>query len=345
MSFPSQSQRAPNRGFKRRSISQRGPLQSTELMDAATSLYRQGGFELLRNLLIPATIAFGLLAISYHLFFSKLFSPSATESAVAQAQEVVSSMFLATTLALPPIFLSLSYMAAFVSLYASDLHLGLRPNTLAIGTTILRKLPRLAALNFILFLRTFIGVIFTAALLLTSAVLTDMYAGQDSIAPLLSFLGVVGILCSPIVALFFASRDSLAPIVLMHESAGITSALKRSQYLTTARSMRRSGSFLGLVVICIIFYFIIWLGLGIPVDYLQEFLQTQGVDTSGFLARTAYQMVASLDVFVAFLLVLPIFICGQTIIYFERRTHLEGYDIELLAQEVWKHARQVEFDV
>ena len=38
--------------------------------------------------------------------------------------------------------------------------------------------------------------------------------------------------------------------------------------------------------------------------------------------------------FIAILLLLPAITCGFTIIYFERRVRLEGYDIDALANEI-----------
>jgi len=49
--------------------------------------------------------------------------------------------------------------------------------------------------------------------------------------------------------------------------------------------------------------------------------------------------------FLAIWIIIPVWCTTTTLLYYERRIRLEGYDILALAQEVWRADRQSRFQV
>ena len=161
----------------------------------------------------------------------------------------------------------------------------------------------------------------------------------------MSFLAWLGLLLSPIVFALVFSRVGIAPIVLLHENVGARQSIRRSITLLRTKPATKEYSQIGLLFLCLLVYFAIVEAASLPVAWIVDLLHANSISEANLLMRTLYQMLIYLNGFIGFLLVMPILVCGQTLIYFDRRAALEGLDIEFLAQEVWKRGRKIDFDL
>lgn len=345
MEMPQHLQRIPQRGFRRRERTPLTALSSSEAIDASFRLYRQGGLALLRSLVFPAAIAYGMFALSWHFIAEQLFVTHTNGSVMEEAQELILLISVGTLCAAPVVICAFTYMTAFVSLYASQMYFGMRPNGAAIANIVLSNLLKLTGLSLLILVNLLATLIVSFGLLLLSAIVSEASRDTDTIAPLLSLFAVIALIVSPVVFMFSYVRIGLAPVVMVNEGGGIRQAIRRSKELMRAQPNPQSGTAIGLIFLSLLIFLIFLAGMRLPFSIIEEYIATSGVATTNQLMQSLYAVIYSLDVFLAFLLILPVLVCGQTMIYFDRRVRIEGLDIELLAQEVWKRGRQVDFDV
>jgi hypothetical protein len=252
-------------------------------------------------------------------------------------------LFFGVICTAPVVISAVAWMSAMVSAYASQLRLGMRPNVAAIRRLIFRRLGGLTFSSILVTLYALGSTLISFVLLMISAVLSDHTSGD--LGPYVSFLAWLGLLLSPIVFALVFSRVGIAPIVLLHENVGARQSIRRSITLLRTKPATKEYSQIGLLFLCLLVYFAIVEAASLPVAWIVDLLHANSISEANLLMRTLYQMLIYLNGFIGFLLVMPILVCGQTLIYFDRRAALEGLDIEFLAQEVWKRGRKIDFDL
>ncbi|MCH8274696.1 MAG: hypothetical protein IH851_07895 [Armatimonadetes bacterium] len=341
----SHSPRFPKRGFRRWEKAGIRTLKSGEVFDAAFTLYRRDGLQLLRLIAVPAAATFGMLALSWHLIGPSLFTTEHPESVLMQAWELIIMLGIGLFAAAPFIFLAYSYMSGAVALFVSDRHLGRWPNAAVIHRLTLRKLPRLVLANLAILLAVCAGWIVGGGLLLLSALISARTGDADPYAPVISVLGVLGLMGGTLVLPFAFSAYCLAPLVLLLERVSVRRALSRSRELMGGLSDPARMTAIGLAVVTLLLQLLLWGSLQLPAGMLEQGAFTADIASGTLLFKVAYQMVSLLGAFVSFILVHPVLISGLTLLYYDRRVRAEGYDIELLSQEIWKRDRSVDFEL
>jgi hypothetical protein len=317
---------------------------SGELVDAAIGLYRRGGLDLFRAILVPSAVAFGMIVLAWSFVTPYLLDTEVqTGSALQEAWQLGLLLFFGVICTAPVVISAVAWMSAMVSAYASQLRLGMRPNVAAIRRLIFRRLGGLTFSSILVTLYALGSTLISFVLLMISAVLSDHTSGD--LGPYVSFLAWLGLLLSPIVFALVFSRVGIAPIVLLHENVGARQSIRRSITLLRTKPATKEYSQIGLLFLCLLVYFAIVEAASLPVAWIVDLLHANSISEANLLMRTLYQMLIYLNGFIGFLLVMPILVCGQTLIYFDRRAALEGLDIEFLAQEVWKRGRKIDFDL
>jgi len=349
------SSRIPKRGYRRWEKAGIRSLKGSELFDSAFGLYRQNGLELLRLLAVPATVAFGLFLLAWEFVGKRLFfvgGESATP--IQEAGEMVGLLFFGTACAAPLILLAYSYMSGAATLYMSDVYLGRRPNISAIHRQVMRRLLSLAALNFVLMVAALATLLIGFAFLFGSALIDSSTSNNEAFAGVVSLLGVIGILAGIVLFPVIFIRLSLAPVALLAEGLGPIAAIKRSTQLMSGKSaynpqMIGSASpgptVLMLLLTTLLLQLLLWGSLQIPASLLEQYLLSQGVAAGSAFLKTLYAALSLFGGFASFILTHPFFVAGIALVYFNRRIYSEAFDIDLLAQSIWKHDRSVDFDL
>jgi hypothetical protein len=278
--------------------------------------------------------------MSWHFVGRNLLTTSSPDSVMSQAGELMLVLGIGTLAAAPLVLVAYAYMSAVTSLYVSDITLGRTPHTGSIQRRVLASLPGITIVIFLVVLRALGGLAIGFGLLLLSALLDSQGAGASSMAPVVALLGVVGIIGGVVLFFVFAARDLLAPVIMLQEGAKPLTSLRRS------RTLSASGSgVMGLLFVTLLIQLLLWGSLQLPAGLLQDYLLSQGVASGNLVLKVLYSLLSSFGAYASFLLVHPVFIAGVTVVYFDRRVRGEGFDIELLAQDIWKKSRAVDFEL
>lgn len=358
MSDPAgQSSRTPKRGFRRWEKAGIRYLHGAEIYDEAFSLYRRNGLELLRLLAVPASLAYGLFLLSWEFVGRRMFfTASGAADAMQEAGEVVGQLFFGTLCAAPLVLLAYSYMSAAATLYMSDVHLGRQPNIGSIHRQVMKRVFSLAALNFFLLLIVLGVALIGMALLFLSALIDAASGGRETLSAVVALLGLIGILSGIVLLPAMLAKFALAPVAMLSEGLGPISALKRSAQLTSTKQetfpfahpysdASPTGKIFGMFILTAFLQVLLWSSVQIPATMLQEQLLSQGIGETNMVVKSLYAALSLFGGFASFILTHPFFVAGIALIYFNRRVAVEAFDIELLAQDIWKNDRAVDFDL
>ncbi|MEQ1936128.1 MAG: hypothetical protein ABL962_19915, partial [Fimbriimonadaceae bacterium] len=86
-------------------------------------------------------------------------------------------------------------------------------------------------------------------------------------------------------------------------------------------------------------------GIGSGIGLLFSFDEFNVWLESSSGADLSTKLLEIIPTFLAIWLLVPVWAVTTTLIYFERRVRLEGYDIEALAQDVWRNDRDHRFEL
>jgi hypothetical protein len=180
------------------------------------------------------------------------------------------------------------------------------------------------------------GTLIGCGLLFASWAMSRSARTDDTTVGLVLMLGVVAVIAGSVGALLLASMHALVAPITAIEGVGAIQAARRSRQLMKNRQYHGRGydrvwslyMLLGFIALVMMLGSrVLWELAG--ADKWADQLELQAfkpvVDT--FLALAPPYM--------ALLVTIPVWAVTVTIIYFERRVRLEGYDIEALAADVW----------
>lgn len=320
-------------------------MQVNELFDAAFSTYRTIGKTILAETIFGAFFATAGLTV----FFSYLL-PSLTKSNNAgniRLEVIDSGIALALTflLSAPLLVLGVAMCTSLVSPLTADFIVGNIPNvshakefSKSRGWTtvllILRQLLVAGAGLFIAFLLTAL-----------SAFVNDAFPSETNgsvVAVIVAILAVVGWAVGGILFVGCFSMYALAIPCGLIEDLTIRDAFKRSRYLMRTVPPHPSGygALVGLIGLIFFIGFILSLSFYVLYELVIPLVPSQIIVMD--FPRTLF---AALPTLIAVWLVIPFWGIATTILYFERRVRLEGYDVEVLAQYVWRSNKGARFDI
>jgi hypothetical protein len=333
------------RGYRRWEKAGLAILRRGDLIDGAFSLYRAGAPELLRAIIIPATITFAVLSLWFQFVPQKLFTAPEGTSVLRQALDVFGWIVIGLIFGVPLVFLTYAYMTGVVALFTAQRYLGNDVDPLWIRRVAWTKLPLLVLSNVALFFVTFGVMLVSLLLLLASALLSEASQGGDPSAPIISFLGLIGVIAGFLALPLVYSSYCLAPIIVVLERCGVRKALQRSNSLMGSLIDPPRTTALGLVLLCLFLQFLLYESFSLPIGLAMDHLTTLNVLPSSLFVRSLRDLLPLLAGALSFIVVQPILLCGLTLLYYDVRIRYEGLDIQLLAQQIWRRARAVDFDL
>ncbi len=333
------------RGYRRWEKAGLAVLRRGDLIDGAFSLYRAGAPELLRAIIVPATLTFAVLALWLQFVPRKLFTTPEGTSVLRQAVDVFGWVAIGIVFGAPLLLVTYAYMTGVVALFTSQRYLGQEVEPSLIRQVAWTKLPLLVLSNLALFLASFGTTLISLLLLLLSALLSEASGGTDRLAPFVSFLGLTGVIAGIILIPFAYSSYCLAPIIVVIERCGAKKALQRSSALMGGPISEARGTAIGLFFLCLFLQFLLYQSFSLPVGFLSDYLTTINLLPTSLLMRTLRDLLPLTAGAVSFIIVQPILLCGLTLLYYDLRIRYEGLDIQLLAQQIWRRARAVDFDL
>lgn len=309
------------------------PMSSGEVLDLTTKAYREIGMRVLGPTFSAATLVYIAFMMMTQLVLPQLFTTKNPTNVYGQVAEVVTTVALGLLTALPIVIIGLSVIVTHSVHATSDF---IANRSVHAGERQVRAdqdLYRSMKLMGRTLLLACSGLLGTLALLLVSALLNDRFENLSAAA---GGIAVLAALVSLAAFLYVMVRHSLAPASALLEGLSTKQAAKRSVQLIRAYRGAGSGddTILRLGFTLVLLALCSWGGIAGIYSLLGVMPWLQSVLGRHWWGEVAIALVSGLPYLLAFWVMAPVFSVGSTLVYFERRIRLEGYDISLLHQEL-----------
>lgn len=319
-------------------------MSSSQLVDASLQIYRALGGRILWLTLLPAV--FSTIAIYFVLDFlapmlGTTKDPTSLETQIGESVFVIG---LTLFVAFPLIIFSASYAGALACNLVSDHINGLVPSPNAAQEVALKNIGR----TFLFGIRQAIlgagGLIFGTVLLVAGAMLD---ASNPDASGWTALLAILAFGSSLVVAPMVFAFECLTIPVMILEGLPVAKAAKRSRQLLKAVGRHPSGisgvsNLFGMVIVLLV---LLAAGIGSGIGILSSLGEFNAWLETSVGAELGTKVLEIVPTFLSVWLLVPVWAVTTTLIYFERRVRLEGYDIEALAQDVWRADRSHRFEL
>ncbi len=321
-------------------------MTTNEMADAAIRAYRALGGPCLRLTAVPALFATAAVYFLFSYVLPMMTQTSDANNLKVQVGEAILILALAIGVALPLVIFALAFSSALVTALVADFMVGNLPDPDSSRNLALKNIVRI----FFFGIREAIlgsgGLILGSLLLMSSALVGGADTSND-FGGLISILGVLGITVGFIMLPLVYGFESLAIPAMMVEGIGVKAGAKRSRTLMKS-SFRQPGGF-GYVInaLATLFFLLLFLGAGFfaTIGLLSSF-EAGSAALEPLQRNPLYSAVfAIVPTFLTIWLLVPVWATMTTILYFERRVRLEGYDIETLGRDVGHVVKSNRFEL
>ncbi|MDR3687857.1 MAG: hypothetical protein P4L46_00660 [Fimbriimonas sp.] len=312
------------------------PMSTGEMLDTALRIYQRLGLTFLRMTVPAALLCLAAVGFVQNYVAPDLFTTQGSGSGADVIGEVAAALAMAVFMGGPLLLLGWSYSSSLIVHLVSDYLLGNNPDPDAASQTARAVLPRLFVVNLKELVLSVSGIVVSTLIMGVGGVIAKTSPDTDATAGVVTAIGVLAILPGIFAFLYFAAHDALAAPVAVIEGARSREASKRSRAL-----LKRSGYHLGgtgtiwalyllLTVIALvlewgIYAFVLLLGIRDHLAALLSFLPGEALFLQAFDLAPSFLVIWTL---------VPVWASVVTIVYYERRVRLEGFDIDVLASEI-----------
>jgi hypothetical protein len=292
---------------------------------------------------------FCLGGIAFVLFYvlPSLFVTHHGADVNGQLGETAVSVALAFVIGGPLFLIGLSYISAVVIHLTSDYMLGrtLRPDQ-AIRTAAASVLALLVVSIRELAL-SMSGVFVAIGMMALGGVISQHTATDSPYGGIVVLCGFGGLVAGAILFVYVVSLHGLAPAISVLEGASGKQASQRSSWLMKAQFGHLSGtgalfSAFGLMLFAAV---VEWSGFAALFGMLDLNRHIEDLVSGSSIAGLIEAAFGLVPPFLVVWTILPVWAAVVTILYYDRRIRLEGYDIETLAEEIGTGERASRFDV
>lgn len=322
------------------------PMSANEMSDAALRAYRALGGPSLKLTAVPALFATAALYFLISFVLPMFGRTSDAKNINVQVAEAIIVLALAVCVALPLIIFSMSFASALISSMVADFMVGNLPNPQESQSTAIKNLGKIFKFG----LREAVfgsGGVLIGALFLMASALAGQGNVSDDTAAFVTGLGILaislGFIWMPLVYAF----ECLAVPAILVEGLGVRDAAKRSRVLMKAVGRQPGGLQYVFNAYGMIFLLLFFLGMGLSASLGLSALFESGAGMMELAGRNEViaQILSILPVFLAVWFLVPVWATMTTILYFERRVRLEGYDIETLGRDVGRTHKSNRFEL
>ncbi|HJP82153.1 MAG TPA: hypothetical protein VJ835_01505 [Fimbriimonadaceae bacterium] len=322
-------------------------MTSSEVIDQAIRVYQQLGLTFLKTSILPTLLIVAAFAFVGDYIFPSLFTTQNASSLETQFSEVAFATILAGLVGGTLVIIGVSVTSAIVTHLVSDFMLGNVPSSEGAIRAATRTVGTLIRVHFWEFLLGCGGLVASLGLSILSSALDQSTSQDNVVAGLIAVLAIGGFCVSGIIFLLVASRHALAAPIAVLEGKGPRESAKRSAFLlkSSGRIPSGYGHVWSLFTVLFLVSMLVAGGLSgfLEVVGVQAYLsrELQNVPYGGLLDKA----VGLIPMFLWIWAMVPVWSTSITIIYYDRRIRLEGYDIEALAADVWRTDRQTRFEL
>lgn len=317
------------------------------MLDTALGVARNLGVQILRVSMNPTFFCIAALVFVFGYAVPELQYTQRPNSTVGQVEEAIGTLALAVFVGGPIFLMGAIYAGSVVTRLTSDFLLGLPVNVPAAEAIVRKRLGSLLLYGFRELFICFGGLLASGALLLASGLLTTVTSPDNPLPGILAVLGAfscaVGV---GLVLILFARRAIVFPVVVI-EDVGIRAASARTKTLMKPINNQPNGTGVigAMYAISLLVYVVISVGLGSVLMFfnVEGLVRTWANHSMGEpLLTTAVDLIPD---FCALWALLPFWAIVMTVLYYERRIRVEGFDIEQLAEEIGRDGRTNRFNV
>lgn len=322
------------------------PMTSGQIIDAGLQLYRAAGGIMLKHTALPAFFSFAGLVFLFEYVFPMFWQTNTPDSIEGQVGEAVVVILIGLFVAGPVILLGISSASGVIVKLVADMMQGAIPDPAGAVQSGRKTLKALLGLHMIELLASCWMLLLSLGLLMFSALLgpgdsVSMMSGVSA------FMGTIGIMIGLLVFLWVLGRHALTAPATVLEGLRPIAAAKRSLALLKAPPNQSSG----LSTLTLLFLLIPLIALLLlPGYYLSLGMAGLNVwldDTVKipYFGTVVSKVVQLIPLYLGVWVIVPVWCTTITILYFERRVRHEGFDIQVLARQVWRSDRTTRFEL
>lgn len=322
-------------------------MSSSEVIDTAIRIYQQLGWSFLKATVVPALFIVAAFAFIIDYVLPSFFTTTDSSNLATQFGEVATAVGLAIVVGGPLIIIGVSTTTAVVAQLVSDYMLGNVPSISAAVKAARRTAITLVRVHFWEFIIACSGIIGAFALSILASTLDQTTGRENVVAGLVALLAMLGFSSGGIIFLLVVSRHALSAPIAVLEGLKPRAASKRSVALMKKSGPIASGYGNVWALYTVMFFLTLLVGVGLTsilgmIGFQDRFAAMfDNFPLAGLLVKA----IGLVPVFLWVWTIVPVWATTITIIYYERRIRLEGYDIEALAADVWRNDRQARFEL
>ncbi|AIE88124.1 hypothetical protein OP10G_4756 [Fimbriimonas ginsengisoli Gsoil 348] len=318
-----------------------------EIIDASLRLYQQLGLSFLRLTVVPALLCLSAVAfVMVYVLPGLLYSQDNGEFS-RHIADVALAILMAVFFGGPLFMTGLSYTTALVVSLVSDYMVGNAVDPGAAQEVARRAQPRLLLVTFRELLLSLSGILVAGAVTLLGEWLTKMTPETSATGGIVVLLGLFGVFGGFMICLSVLASDALVAPVTVLEDLGPKMAGKRARALMKKVPFHGPGTAAVWSVYILIGFMVVvlWGGIEICFSVLEVPGHFHGL-TSGLPLQPIFQKALELlPAFIAIWTVIPVWATTVTMLYYDRRIRLEGFDIEILGRDLARSSRTSRFEL
>lgn len=317
----------------------------------ALKIYRQFGWTFLRSTVVPSIFCLSSIAFVLSYVLPSLATTKDASSVTTQMSEVVANLGLGLIVGGPLFLIGIGYTSSVVVRLVSDFLVGNPVNLEAAQKEAIKLTPKLFLINLWELFVSLSGIVISVGMMLIGGWVSSVTPETDAWAGVLVAIGSLGLVAGFAVALGVVGNHALSPAIAViegpnTEKMSARATAKRSRSLIKQVPFHGSGwgTVINLYALLALLAGIEFSGIyaSAAILGLRGHLETvfAGLPFSGLLLTGA-------DLIPAFFVVwtlIPIWATTMTIVYYDRRIRIEGFDIEALASEISQGGRANRFD-
>jgi hypothetical protein len=323
------------------------PMEASEVMDLAMRVYQNFGLILLKATALPALFCFAAIAFVLEFVLPSFGQTSHAGNTGAQVGEALGSLSLAIGVGGPLFLIGVSYASAVTVFLVADFIAGHPPSVSGAHAGARRALKRMLGLNVRELFTAWSGLLAGFAALAGSALLSEVLAPDNVWSALGGIVAILGLTVGIFLLPWILARHALAPAAICLEEAKVGHAIRRSLDLLRGTPWAPSGygTILMALMVEVFLVLMIWIGASASLGLFDAFDHARVLTQWPVVGVLLEKTLQLFPFFLAVWTVIPVWTTTTTLLYYERRIRLEGYDILALAQEVWRTDRQSRFEL
>ncbi len=313
-------------------------MSSGEILDSSLRIYQRLGLTFLRLTAAPALLCLAAFGFFDTYVSPRLFTTKSSGNSFLVLQDLGFALALALLVGGPLVLIGVSYASSVVVHLVSSYLTGNEPDEAAAVQTARQVLPRLFLVNLKELMLSLSGVFVSLVVMAIGGFVAEATPQSDSSAGVISVIGIMGLCAGGLIFLAIIALDALAVPIAVLEGAGAKSAGKRSRSLLRRVGYHPSGtSTIWSAYMLLLFMATVLFGglaLCLSIFSVEDHLSSALSALPGHALFVA--AVDLLPTYAILWVLIPVWAVAITIVYYERRIRLEGFDIDELAAEIPK---------